>query len=97
MFAVCRGLLSFAPMFSVAQSQSAMKAFLCTLNDGKSMSDLMEVVEDCNAWSDEKGITSYTAWVLDPIFMSNADLNRQALWMFVAPSFKELAATMGAW
>ena len=40
------GLLSFAPMFSVAQSQSAMEAYLCTLNDGKSMSDLMEVVED---------------------------------------------------
>ena len=54
------GLLSFAPMFSVAQSQSAMEAYLCTLNDGKSMSDLMEVVEDWNDWSDEKGIMSYT-------------------------------------
>ena len=42
------GLLSFAPMFSVAQSQSAMEAYLCTLNDSKSMSDLMEVVEDWN-------------------------------------------------
>ena len=51
------GLLSFAPMFSVAQSQSAMEAYLCTLNDGKSMSDLMEVVEDWKDWSDEKGIT----------------------------------------
>ena len=29
--------------------------------------------------------------------MSNADLNRQALWMGVAPSFKELGATMGTW
>ena len=73
------GLLSFAPMFSVAQSQSAMEAYLCTLNDGTSMSDLMEVVEDWNDWSDEKGITSYSAWVLNPIFVSNADLNRQAL------------------
>ena len=75
------GLLSFAPMFSIAQSQSAMEAYMCTLNDGKSMSDLMEVVEDWNDWSDDKGITSYTAWVLNPIFMSNADLNRQALWL----------------
>ena len=91
------GLLSFAPMFSIAQSQSAMEAYLCTLNDGKSMSDLMEVVEDWNDWSDDKGITSYTAWVLNPIFMSNADLNRQALWMGVAPSFKELTATIGTW
>lgn len=91
------GLLSFASMFSVAQSQSAMEAYLCTLNDGKSMTDLMEVVEDWNEWSDEKGITSYTAWVLNPIFMSNADLNRQALWMGVAPSFKELSSTMGTW
>ena len=61
MFAVCRGVTVFCAMFSVAKSQSAMEAYLCTLNDSKSMSDLMEVVEDWNDWSDEKGITSYTA------------------------------------
>jgi hypothetical protein len=48
-------------MFASAQSQSAMEAYLCTLNDGKSMQDLMEVVEDWNEWSDKKDITSYTA------------------------------------
>ena len=54
-------LVACSSMFASAQSQSAMEAYLCTLNDGKSMQDLMEVVEDWNEWSDKKDITSYTA------------------------------------
>ena len=74
-----------------------MEAYLCTLNEGKSMADVMEVVEDWNEWSDKKGINTYTAWVLNPIFVSNADLNRQALWLGHAPSFKELSSVMSTW
>ena len=91
------GLLSLSSALASAQSQSAMEAYLCTLNDGKSMADVMEVVSDWNEWSDEQGITSYTAWVMNPIFVSNADLNRQALWLGHAPSFSEMSATMGTW
>lgn len=91
------GLLSLSSALASAQSQSAMEAYLCTLNDGKSMADVMEVVSDWNEWSDEQGITSYTAWVMNPIFVSNADLNRQALWLGHAPSFTEMSATMGTW
>ena len=90
-------LVACSSMFASAQSQSAMEAYLCTLNDGKSMQDLMEVVEDWNEWSDKKDITSYTAWVLNPIFVSGADLNRQALWLGHAPSFAEMSSTMGTW
>ncbi|MDB2434388.1 hypothetical protein N9W66_09650 [Luminiphilus sp.] len=91
------GLMSFSPMLASAQSQGAMEAYLCTLNDGKSLVDVMEVVEDWNEWSDSRGINNYTAWVMSPIYASNTDLNRQALWLGHAPSFKELSGVMGAW
>lgn len=90
-------LMSVSTPLASAQTQGAMEAYLCTFNDGKSMKDIMSVVEDWNAWSDEKGINSYTAWVLNPIFVSNADLNRQALWLGHAPSFAELTGVMSTW
>ncbi len=91
------GLLSLFSALSFAQNQGAMEAYLCTLNDGKSMADIMSVVEDWNEWSDQKDIDSYTAWVLNPIYVSNTDLNRQALWLGHAPSFAEMSDVMGTW
>lgn len=91
------GLLSLSSTLALAQSQGAMEAYLCTLNDGKSLVDVMEVVEDWNAWSDQKGISEYSAWVMTPIYASNTDLNRQAAWLGYAPSFKELSRVMSTW
>ena len=41
---VMGGLLSLSSTFALAQSQGAMEAYLCTLNDGKSLVDVMGCV-----------------------------------------------------
>ena len=56
----------------------AIESWGCRMNEGKSMSDLMEVVEDWNDRSDENGLDAYAAWVLNPIFNANADFARAA-------------------
>ena len=94
---VLGGVMSISTTLAFAQSQSAMEAYLCTLNEGKSMEDVMSAVEDWNEWSDKRDIDTYTAWVLNPIYASNTDLNRQALWLGHAPSFSELSSVMGTW
>ena len=55
---------------------AAIESWGCQMNEGKSMSDLMEVVEDWNDWSDENDLDGYTAWILNPIFKANADFIR---------------------
>jgi len=75
----------------------AIESWGCQINEGKSMSDLMKVVEDWNEWSDENGLDAYTAWVLNPIFKANADFVHEAGWLGYAPSFTEMGKGMHAW
>ena len=67
------------------------------MNDGKSMSDLMEVVDDWNEGADENGLDACTAWVLNPIFKANADFARETGWLGYAPIFTEMGEGMHAW
>ena len=69
----------------------------CMMNEGKSASDLMKVVEDWNEWADDNGLDAYTAWILNPIFKSDADFVREAGWFGFAPNFTEMGKGMQAW
>ena len=75
----------------------AIESWGCQMNEGKSMSDLMKVVDDWNEWSDENGLDAYTAWVLNPIFKANADFAREAGWFGYTPSFTEMGKGLHAW
>lgn len=59
----------------------AIESWGCQMNEGKSMSDLMKVVEHWNDWSDENGLDAYSAWILNPIFKANADFLIEAGWL----------------
>ena len=69
----------------------------CNMNDGQSMNDLMKVVDDWNEWSDDQGISTYTAWVLNPIFNANADFVGDSIWFGYSPSFTEMGKTLQTW
>ena len=70
----------------------------CKMNDGQSMKDLMKVVDDWNEWSDDQGISTYTAWVLNPIFSANADfVGGDSIWFGYSPSFTEMGKTLQTW
>jgi len=69
----------------------------CNMNDGQSMKDLMKVVDDWNEWSDDQGISTYTAWVLNPIFNANADFVGDSIWFGYSPSFTEMGKTLQTW
>ena len=43
-----------------------VETFACTFNDGKSMADLMAVVDEWNAWMDEQAVDNYFASVVTP-------------------------------
>ena len=45
-----------------------VETFACNFNDGKSMADLMAVVQEWNAWMDEQGVDDYFASVVTPQF-----------------------------
>ena len=75
----------------------AIESWGCQMNEGKSMSDLMKVVDDWNEWSDENGLDAYTAWVLNPIFKANADFAREAGWFGYTPNFTEMGKGLHAW
>ena len=66
----------------------------CNMNDGQSMSDLMKVVDDWNEWSDDQGISTYTAWVLNPIFNANADFVGDSIWFGYSPNFTEMGKAL---
>tara|TARA_B100001093_G_scaffold292887_1_gene279522 strand:- start:316 stop:678 length:363 start_codon:yes stop_codon:yes gene_type:complete len=67
------------------------------MNDGKSMSDLTEVVDDWNEGADENGLDACTAWVLNPILKADADFARETGWLGYAPMFTEMGEDMHAW
>ena len=75
----------------------AIESWGCQMNEGKSVSDLMKVVDDWNEWSDANGLDAYTAWVLNPIFKANADFAREAGWFGYAPNFTEMGSVMQTW
>ena len=66
------------------------------MNESKSWSDLMQVVEDWNYLSGENGLGAYTAWVLNPIFKANAAYVREAGSLGYAPNFTEMGKGMHA-
>ena len=63
----------------------------CEMNEGKTPADLMSVVGEWNAWSDEKGMNDYYAWVLNPVFASDVNFERTAFWFGFTPDFKGIA------
>ena len=69
----------------------------CEMNEGKAPADLMSVIGEWNAWSDEKGMTDYYAWVMTPVFGSDIDFERTAFWFGFTPDFKGMGKSLDAW
>lgn len=69
----------------------------CQMNEGKSASDLMKVVDDWNEWADDNELDAYTAWIMNPIFKSDADFVREAGWFGYSPNFTEAGKGLQAW
>ncbi len=71
--------------------------YACMMNEGKGMGDLMDVVDEWNAWSDERDIDNYYAWVLNPIYAWDADFERTAFWFGHAPSLADMGEVAHVW
>ena len=57
-----------------------VELYACSLNDGRNMDDLEEVIEDWTEYMDEQGIRSYAAWTLTPFFYG-AEQDFDFIWM----------------
>ena len=64
----------FAGISSPASADPVQEAFICTFKDGKTMDDLMKVVDEWKpVMADIKGGGSYKAWIMTPIVSDNLD------------------------
>ncbi len=94
---LCFLLTAIAHVQAQMPSLGSVEAWTCTMNEGQSMSDLMEVVEDWNDWSDDNEMDSYSAWVLTPIFNADTDFVDSGIWFGYAPSFTEMGKILQTW
>ena len=56
---------------NTAVAQTPVEFYGCKLNDGKSMSDVMEYVDKWNSVLDEIGADQHQAWIMAPQFSSD--------------------------
>ena len=69
--------------------------FACNFVDGQGMSDLMEVVEEFNEWSDQYD-SAYAAWVITPQYHNNPDMFDVG-WLGAWPNGESFGTGMDAW
>lgn len=80
-----------------APSWGKVETIACQYNDGKSISDLMNVVSKWNSWMDERGLNNYFAWVLTPIYHSELNGGKTAFWFGASPSAEAMGQGSDEW
>jgi hypothetical protein len=86
---------------AIAQEESdvpdwtPVETFTCNFLDGKGPGDLDKVVDEWNAWWDEKGLNSYFAVTITPYYYSekNFDLG----WLGVWTDGNAMGSSLGTW
>ena len=70
---------------------SGMEAIQCNFEEGKDMDDVMKVIGEWNEYGDDNFGVPYSAWILTPIFRSNADFGND----FIFLGFSNSLANVG--
>ena len=60
---------------------SGMEAIQCSFEEGKDMDDAMKVIQEWNDYGDDNFGVPYSAWILTPIFRSNADFGNDFIFL----------------
>lgn len=96
--------VALAPVPAVAESHDAapvlptivpVDTYTCNFVDGKSMTDLMDVVEEFNDWADDRDITNYYAALLTPQFFGERLFD--VGWLGASADGNALGGIMDSW
>lgn len=97
-------LLAAVPLTALAESHDEatllptivpVETYTCDFNDGKTMADLMKVVDEWNDWADDQDIAGYFAAVLTPQFFGEFAFD--VGWLGVAADGNVMGIVQDAW
>ena len=87
------GLLLFSINFVYSDDHitiGGMNALQCQFADGKDMDDVMNVLDEWNEYGDENFSEPFSAWVMTPVYMSNADFDLDFVFLGFADSLSSI-------
>ena len=90
---ITTGLLLFSINFLYSDNHitiGGMNALQCQFADGKDMDDVMNVLDEWNEYGDENFSEPFSAWVMTPVYMSNADFDLDFVFLGFADSLSSV-------
>ncbi len=73
-----------------------VEIYACSYNEGMGPADLDAVIDEWNAWADERGMNDYSAWTLTP-FYAGPEQEFDVLWMGVTETGQAMGAAQDDW